>query len=227
VVSHGAVVNLAEWLTDTFGFNEDTIFGGQCPFYFDASVKEIYSGLKNACTVWLIPKKLFMFPMKVMQYVQDHNVNVLPWAVSAMKIVANSDVLERIAPSGIEHVIFGGENMPAKILNIWKNAMPLSSFTNVYGPSEITVDCSYYTVDRDFDDWESIPIGTRLTATLTTGRVSRLEVRPAMHSFYCSTRTAPRFQTVNRVRFTCAGQGSVSVICSMTRGHRRPLCKTR
>ena len=159
VVSHGAVVNLAEWLTDTFGFNEDTIFGGQCPFYFDASVKEIYSGLKNACTVWLIPKKLFMFPMKVMQYVQDHNVNVLPWAVSAMKIVANSDVLERIAPSGIEHVIFGGENMPAKILNIWKNAMPLSSFTNVYGPSEITVDCSYYTVDRDFDDWESIPIG--------------------------------------------------------------------
>ena len=159
VVSHGAVVNLAEWLTDTFGFGADTVFAGQCPFYFDASVKEICSALKNAATVRLVPKKLFMFPMKALQYIQEHGVTVLPWAVSAMKIVANSGALERFVPDGIEHVIFGGENMPAKIMNIWKKAMPTASFTNVYGPSEITVDCSYYTVDRDFDDGESIPIG--------------------------------------------------------------------
>ena len=159
VVSHGAVVNLAEWLTDTFAFSADTVFAGQCPFYFDASVKEICSALKNAATVRLVPKKLFMFPMKALQYIQEHGVTVLPWAVSAMKIVANSGAFERFAPDGIKHVIFGGENMPAKILNIWKKAMPTASFTNVYGPSEITVDCSYYTVDRDFDDGESIPIG--------------------------------------------------------------------
>ena len=37
--------------------------------------------------------------------------------------------------------------------------MPETRFTNVYGPSEITVDCAYYMVDRDFPDGESVPIG--------------------------------------------------------------------
>ena len=159
VISHGSAVNLAEWLAETFGFNEQTVFAGQCPFYFDASVQEIYSTLKNACTTHLLPRKLFSFPLKAMRYIEEVGANVLPWAVSAVKMIANSGVLDRFAPSGIKDVIFGGENMPSKTLSIWKKAMPETRFTNVYGPAEITVDCTYYTVDRSFPDGESIPIG--------------------------------------------------------------------
>ena len=159
VISHASVINLAEWLAETFGFSEHTVFAGQCPFYFDGSVKEIYSTLRNASTLHLIPKKLFSFPLKAMQYIQDVGANVLPWAVSAIKLIANSGALERFAPSSIELVIFGGETMPAATLNIWKKALPLARFANVYGPAEVTVDCSFYIVDRDFNDGESIPIG--------------------------------------------------------------------
>jgi non-ribosomal peptide synthetase component F len=98
-----------------------------------------------------------------MKYVDEHGVNTLPWAVSAMKLIANSGVFDQYVPAGIRDVIFGGENMPSKIMNIWKTAMPEARFTNVYGPSEITVDCSYYTVGRDFPDGESIPIGRPCT----------------------------------------------------------------
>ena len=48
--------------------------------------------------------------------------------------------------------------MPAKILNIWRRAMPETRFTNIYGPSEATVDSSCYIVDRPIDDSESVPI---------------------------------------------------------------------
>ena len=41
VLSHRAVIDLTEWLSDTFGFSEETVFGNQTPFYFDASVKDI------------------------------------------------------------------------------------------------------------------------------------------------------------------------------------------
>ena len=37
--------------------------------------------------------------------------------------------------------------------------LPNVKFVNLYGPTEITVDCTYYEVDREFQDWEFIPIG--------------------------------------------------------------------
>ena len=39
------------------------------------------------------------------------------------------------------------------------NKLPNARFINLYGPTEITVDCTYYEVDREFDDDEFIPIG--------------------------------------------------------------------
>ena len=159
LVSHGSVVNLAEWFFETFGFSERTVFAAQAPFYFDASVKEIYSTLKNGCTAHLMPKKLFISPLKVMRFVGDAGANVLPWAVAAVKMIANSGVFEQYIPGGVEEVIFGGENMPSKVLNIWKKAMPKARFTNVYGPSETTVDSSYYIADREFPDGVSVPVG--------------------------------------------------------------------
>ena len=159
MISHGGVINLIEWMGDTFEFNEDTVFAGQCPFYFDSSVQELYSTLKNGATTHLFPKKFFISPLKVLKRVEEVGANVMPWAAAAVKLIANSGVFEKFVPNGIADVIFGGENMPGKVLNVWRRAMPNARFTNVYGPTETTVDCSYYTVSRDLADDESVPIG--------------------------------------------------------------------
>ena len=163
LVSHGSVINLIEWMADEFGFSERTVFAGQCPFYFDSSVQEIYSTLKCGCTTRLFPKKLFISPLKAMRHVRETGANVLPWAAAAVKLIANSGVFEKYDLSdelaGVTDVIFGGENMPAKLLNIWRRALPLTRFTNVYGPTETTVDCSYYTLNRELADGGSVPIG--------------------------------------------------------------------
>ena len=159
LISHGSVVNLAEWFFETFGFSERIVIAAQAPFYFDASVKEIYSTLRNGATTYLMAKKLFISPLKVMRFVGDVGANVLPWAAAAVKMIANSGVFEKYVPDGVEEVIFGGENMPSRTLNIWKKAMPNTRFTNVYGPSETTVDSSYYIADRELPDGVSVPIG--------------------------------------------------------------------
>jgi len=159
LISHESVINLIEWMCDEFGFNERTVFAGQAPFYFDSSVQELYSTLKAVATTHLFPRKYFISPLKVLKMVDEVGANVMPWAAAAIKLIANSGAFEKYVPSGVTNVIFGGENMPAKILNIWRGAMPNTQFTNVYGPTETTVDCSYYTVERDLDDSESVPIG--------------------------------------------------------------------
>ena len=49
--------------------------------------------------------------------------------------------------------------MPTKQLNIWRRYVPNAVYANLYGPTEIAVDCTYYIVDREFKDTESLPIG--------------------------------------------------------------------
>ena len=49
--------------------------------------------------------------------------------------------------------------MCAKYLRVWRENLPDVQFVNLYGPTEITVDCTYYVVDSEFEDDQFIPIG--------------------------------------------------------------------
>ena len=55
--------------------------------------------------------------------------------------------------------ILGGDALLASKLNIWRKALPEVQYINLYGPTEVTVDCTYYKIDREFEDYEAIPIG--------------------------------------------------------------------
>ena len=59
----------------------------------------------------------------------------------------------------LKTVVFAGEVMPNTQLNLWRRALPHCTYANLYGPTEITVDCTCYIVDRPFEDHESLPIG--------------------------------------------------------------------
>ena len=55
--------------------------------------------------------------------------------------------------------------MPNKQLNIWRKYLPEVVYANLYGPTEITDACTYYIVDREFKDDESLPIGIPMKNT--------------------------------------------------------------
>lgn len=159
VVSHRGVIDLAEWLVGTFGFDETDALGNQTPFYFDGSVKDIYICLKTGATLNVIGKKYFTFPKLLIQLLNERGITTILWATSAIVLVGNSHILDDNVPQHLRRVFFAGEAMPAKQLNVWRSKLPGTMFINLYGPTEITVDCTYYVVDRDFDDDEYIPIG--------------------------------------------------------------------
>ena len=159
VITHHAVINLVEWYTETFGITEKEIIGNQAPFYFDSSIKDVYAVLKTGATMEIIPKQLFSFPVKLMEYVEEKHINYIDWVPSAFSIVANTGTLEQIAPQCLQKIAFCGEIMPTKQFNLWRKKYPHAVFANIYGPTEATVDCTYYFVEREFDDDEPLPIG--------------------------------------------------------------------
>ena len=159
VMSHRAVISYVLWYKETFNINENTIFGSQTPFYFSMSVSDVFSTMISGATLCIIPKMLFSFPVKLIEYLNEHKVNTIYWVPSALCIVANFKTLDYILPETLEKVLFAGEVMPMKQFNIWKNKLPNIMYANLFGPTETTDICSYYIVDREFKDTETLPIG--------------------------------------------------------------------
>lgn len=159
VVSQRGMVDLADWLVETFCFTENDVLGNQTPFYFDGSVKDICICLKCGATLQVIGRKYFSFPKLLVGYLNDNKVTALLWATSAIVLIGNSEILDFEKPEHVRIVTFAGEAMPAKQLKVWMRKLPNARFINLYGPTEITVDCTYFEVDREFGDDEFIPIG--------------------------------------------------------------------
>ena len=159
-ITHRAVLDFADWVTDTFGITSEDRFGNQAPFYFDNSVFDIYSCMRNGATLYIIPKLLFMQPVRLLEYIKENQINTFLWVPSAMMVVSKLKAFRNVDLTGtLKRVLFAGEVMPVKQLNVWRKYLPDVQYANLYGPTEITDICTYYIVDREFEDDESIPIG--------------------------------------------------------------------
>ena len=159
VISHRAVIDFTEWMADTFRFTDEDILGNQAPFYFDLSVKDIYQGLRCGCTVHIFPQEYVLLPERLLAFADDYGITSFIWSTSSFNQLANSGALAKAAPRWLKRVIVGGEPMRARELNIWRAALPDVQYVNLYGPTEVTVDCTYYIVNKEFADDEMIPIG--------------------------------------------------------------------
>lgn len=158
-VCHRSVIDFITSFTSIFGIIADDIIANQAPFDFDVSVKDIYSGLSRGAAVHMIPREYFSVPTKLMDFLYEREVTVCTWAVSAMCFVSIMGGFEYRTPASIRKVIFSGEVMPVKQLKIWRAALPEAVFVNVYGPTEVTCNCTYQIIDKDYENDEVIPMG--------------------------------------------------------------------
>ncbi|MBP3580512.1 MAG: amino acid adenylation domain-containing protein [Clostridia bacterium] len=158
-VSHRGVVDYAIWTSKTFGFTQEDIFGNQAPFYFDNSIFDIYTCLLTGAQMNIIPESLFMFPSKLPEFIRDNGITTIFWVPTVMINVANSGALSLVKMPTLKNVLFCGEVMPNSALNVWRRDAGELMYANLYGPTEITDVCTYYIVDRKFDDNEKLPIG--------------------------------------------------------------------
>lgn len=159
VIPHRAVIDLVEESAEAMELSDKEIFANQAPFYFDASVPDIYCTLKNMATLYIIPQKMFSFPIKVLEFMKERGVNAMFWSPSALILIANLRALKEVDMTQVKKIMFCGEVMPVKQLNMWKKYVPDAMYVNYYGPSETTYASTYYIIDREFKNDEMLPIG--------------------------------------------------------------------
>lgn len=187
-ITHRGVIDYTDWVTETFEITSEDTFGNQAPFYFDNSILDIYSTMKMGATLYIIPKILFPQPVRLLEYLKENKINTIFWVPSALMVVSKLKAFRNVdLTDTLKRVLFCGEVMPNKQLNVWRKYLPNALYANLYGPTEITDACTYYIVDREFQDDESLPIGIPMknTEIMVLDDENHLVTEPGMVGELC------------------------------------------
>lgn len=158
-LTHSNVLAYSDWFINEFKIDENTYFASQTPFYFSMSVSDVFAALFTGASMYIADKSMFSFPVKLVEEMNKRKANAIYWVPSAYQIMASLNLFKYVKPEYLKLCLFAGESMPVKHLNYWKKFLPDAEFANLFGPTETTDICTFYRVNRDFSDAESIPIG--------------------------------------------------------------------
>ena len=159
VVSSRSVLDFIGCFTELFGITQDDVIANQAPFDFDVSVKDIYSAMKAGATLAVVPRRLFSVPTQLIDFLCEKKATTLIWAVSALCLITGFHALDYKTPETVEKILFSGEVMPLKALKEFRKHLPNVTYVNLYGPTEITCNCTYHILEPDRDYAAGIPIG--------------------------------------------------------------------
>ena len=159
VLNHRSFIDFTDWSVETLQIGRNEIIGSLSPLIFDIYSHELCMMMSQGSTIVLLPSELSAFPIKILEILQKEHVSYIFWVPTIMVNIANMDLLSKIELPDIKNIWFAGEVFPTKQYNYWHKKLPTAKFVNLYGPIEITLDCTYYIIDREFDDNEPLPIG--------------------------------------------------------------------
>lgn len=158
-VGNRSVLDFIDCFVPLFGIDHTDVIANQAPFDFDVSVKDIYSALYAGAALAVVPRRFFSAPTQLIDFLCDTGTTTMIWAVSALCLITGFHALDYKTPENIRRIIYSGEVMPLKALKEFRKHLPDALYVNVYGPTEITCNCTYHILEKERDYAEGVPIG--------------------------------------------------------------------
>lgn len=159
VLNHRSFFDFMAVSNERFGFDGSEVMGSLSPAVFDIFDFELCMMMMNGSQIVLLDAFLASFPARLLETMANAHVSFIFWVPSIMVNIANMELLERISLPNLKMVWFAGEVFPTKQFLYWYDHLPKTSFANLYGPIEITLDCTYFAVKERPKEQEPLPIG--------------------------------------------------------------------
>ncbi|PMR61414.1 non-ribosomal peptide synthetase [Verrucosispora sp. ts21] len=147
LIEHRALSNFVSWMTGVFELGPGDQMLQYAAVNFDLAEGEIFSALTSGATLVLAPEQLRSDPGSLSGVIEAEGITYLgaPPAVLSLIPPAEYPLLRKI--------LVGGEALPGDLVNRWR--APGRRFVNGYGPTEITIGCSYYVCEHR--EWRGQP----------------------------------------------------------------------
>jgi len=159
VLNHKNFFNFMEWTKYEFNYGKKIIIGSLSPSVFDIFNFEIFMMAFNSSTVVIVPNYFVAFPYEILKFLKKKKVNFIFWVPTIMVNIANLKLLDKINMKDIKNIWFAGEVFPTRQFNYWRNILHKTNFVNLYGPIEITLDCTFFKIKDEINKNNRIPIG--------------------------------------------------------------------
>jgi len=109
-----------------------------CELGFDFSVHNMYATWEAGASLYLLPATQVMNAVK---FARANALTVWNSVPSLAGMLAQLKTLAAGSLPSLRLTVFGGEQLPASTVEIWRTAAPSSAIVNLYGPTEATVFC--------------------------------------------------------------------------------------
>ncbi|MCS4479887.1 amino acid adenylation domain-containing protein, partial [Clostridium botulinum] len=133
------------------------------PYYFDASVKQIFAAILNGHSLYIVDEDARRDGKKLLDYYEENEIQVSDGTPMHIKMMLNNKVLFEQYKLKIKEYIIGGEELNLNVIKEFCKSFTGENKTyinNVYGPTECCVDSSIYVIDCEkVNNIEIIPIG--------------------------------------------------------------------
>jgi amino acid adenylation domain-containing protein len=160
MVSHGNLRPLLDFFAERYDMRAEDRMSVVSPLTFDPSVFQLFLPWERGGCACCPSEKALLNPGK---YINDHRLtiwNCVPVMVHFMKRLG---AVKRGSYPSLRLSIFAGEPLLEDVVGSWAEAAPGSEIENLYGPTELTINCTYYRWDREKSPGEchrgAVPIG--------------------------------------------------------------------
>lgn len=160
MISHDMILDYIDWCVETYKLDNNDNIANHAPLYFDNSTFDLYTSFKAGGTLHLVHDQLNIIMSKLVPWLQKRQISCFFCVPSVLTILLKSGKLQADSFPAMRHIIAAGEVLPPLIVQEWMKLYPEVQFTNMYGPTEITVDCTFHVINETPNDGSiPIPIG--------------------------------------------------------------------
>lgn len=150
VIEHHALATFVDWMGTLFGIGPGLRMLQYAPLIFDLSEGEIFTGLTHGATLVFVPDEAMVSPEELVNLIRRERIQYMGAPPALITL------LESEPYPDLRSILVGGEPFSGDLVNRWN--LPDRLFVNGYGPTEVTIGCSYYPCDHK--TWTgSPPIG--------------------------------------------------------------------
>jgi amino acid adenylation domain-containing protein len=124
---------------------------------FDPSVIDMFMALGTGATLVVLEPDDLLTPARTIAAKGITHWNSVP---SVISIARRLRTLPPDSMPTLRWAVFGGEQLRFDQVDAWLTAAPRCAVDNVYGPTELAINCALYRVPADRRDWPRTPNGT-------------------------------------------------------------------
>ena len=168
-IAHHSVINRIEWMHEKYPLKGDDVILQKTPFTFDVSVWELFWWSMFGGTLHILVPEGHKDPFEIVEAIQNGKVTHMHFVPSMLNafleyVDANPDKISKL--NSLKYVFSSGEALQAEqVRKFYKLFKDIDvTLHNLYGPTECTVDVSYYDCDKN-NIPENIPIGKPVNNT--------------------------------------------------------------